>query len=79
MKDKEMKEPLTTEQIKEKYPVGALVRCTRLSDILCRNDRLHGIIIARAQGHSHEYFWVHTSDGENELASNSDWKVIARP
>ena len=26
MKDKEMKEPLTTEQIKEKYPVGSMVK-----------------------------------------------------
>ena len=69
------------EQLKEDYPVGALVRCVYLRARLrghSRAHRLYGIIIDHVSFGSCIDLLVYTSEGESKLFPNCDWKVIAK-
>jgi hypothetical protein len=70
------KKQIKREQIKEDYPVGALVRRWYWRS---PSSRLYGIIIASGVGTSTDLIEVYTSDGEMQIKYHSDWEIIVRP
>ena len=76
MKDKEMKEPLTTEQIKEKYPVGSMVKIYKWT-------KRYGVVV----GHSKNPIlgelnvmdvMVHETTGEVRRWDYTNLKVVGK-